>query len=301
MTTALPDHIAFPNPGTADFEQIINDARNDKLSLGVQEDGKHLEWDLNSLPHALVCGATGAGKSVLLTSLLTQTLYNSDLFELYVCDPESDYSDWSEEFSGITDHAHTNEEIFDTIAAAERQCLKRQELLAQVGVVNIGQLREKFRQEPELEQKYGPAPRRILLVLDEVVSLRAHSADDSMKEQADKAFSNLEKIGRVGRSLGIHIFFSSQKIPALSPQIDSQLGLRICVGPVDGRTSQRIFHSDHGTRFPGGSPKGRCWAWDSKNSFRMTQGYFLPDETSPLPWDVSTNVTGAKEIIRIGQ
>ena len=297
---ALPTSALFPLPGTDDFTWITNQARQGKIIFGLQKGGGHLEWDLNETPHALVGGATGSGKSVTLTTLLLLSMYNVDLFELYVCDPKRTDFTWTPEFPNVTKFAAEDAEIVAAVSAARQEMDRRQSLLSRVGVRNIRQLREKYRQEPELVQQFGPAPRRLVIFFDELADFLAKSADKDLEELKDEARSDLENIARLGSAMEVNILAAAQKPAAnvISTQLRSQLGMRICVGPVDNHTSKQILESDHGTRFPGGSPKGRCWAWDSKNSIRMAQSFFLPDETGPLPWDASANVPGTKDIVR---
>ena len=297
---ALPNAVLFPQQGTDDFRWITQQARQGKIVFGLQKGGGYLEWDLNQVPHALVGGATGSGKSVTLTTLLLLAMYNVDLFELYVCDPKRTDFTWTPEFPNVTKFVAQDAEIVAAISAARQEMDRRQSLLNRVGVRNIGQLREKFRNEPELEKQFGPAPRRLVIFFDELADFMAKGSDKDMEELKDEARSDVENIARLGRAMEVNILAAAQKPAAdvISTQLKSQLGFRICVGPVDSYTSQQILGSDHGTRFPAGSPKGRAWAWDSKNSSRMAQGYFLPDETGPLPWDASTTVKGTKDIIR---
>lgn len=273
MTTSLPDSIALPLPGTTEFDRINTSARQGKIAFGVQEDGTFLEWDLNSIAHALIGGATGSGKTVALNTLAAQALYNVDLFELYVCDPKRTDFTWTPEFPNVTRYATTDREICEAISDATQEMDRRQSLLSRVGVRSISQLREKFRNEPELEKQFGPAPRRLVIFFDEL--------GEFLAKDHTEAHAGLEKIGRLGRVLEVNILAAAQKPDSdtISTQLKSQLGFRICVGTVDPDTSNQIFHTDHGTRFPAGSPKGRAWAWDSRDSFRMSQLFSLSDET----------------------
>ena len=111
----------------------------------------------------------------------------------------------------------------------------------------------------------------------------------------------MEKIGRLGRALEVNIIAAAQKPDAkiISTQLRSQLGFRLGVGPLDQYESEQILNSDHGTRFPSeGVPKGRSWGRDPKYGIHMAQVMFLPDDTSPAPWDPSITLGGAKDVVR---
>lgn len=71
---AIPDAIQFPNPGTAEFDEAIEAARNGVLRFGPQKGGGWLEWDLGETPHALIGGKTGSGKALACsTPIITPT------------------------------------------------------------------------------------------------------------------------------------------------------------------------------------------------------------------------------------
>lgn len=297
----LPHAAPFPEPGTDRFQELIASARKGKFILGPQKGGGDLEWDLNAVPHALIGGATGAGKSVTLSNALLYGMYNPDLIELYVCDPKRTDFTWTPEFPNVTQFAATDTEIVSAVAAAKQEMDRRQSLLGRVGVRNLRSLRDKFAENPDLVKEHGPAPRRLILFFDELAEFLAKSANKDIEELKDEARADLEAIGRLGRAMEVNILSAAQKPDAkiISTQLREQLGFRLCVGPVNIHTSQQILNSDHGTRFPSqGNPKGRAWAWDSKDGFRMAQGFYLPDESGPLPWDATTFATGAKEIVR---
>ena len=297
---ALPEKVLFPEVGTEDFDWIINKAREGKIIFGPQKGGGWLTLDMNSVPHALVGGATNAGKSVTLTVLLFLAMYNVDLFELYVCDPKRTDFTWTPEFPNVIQFGATDTEIVAAVAAAREEMNRRQSLLARVGVRNLRELRAKFAADPDLVKQHGPAPRRLILFFDELAEFLAKSSNKEIEELKDEARTDLEYIGRMGRAMEVNIISAAQKPDGkiISTQLREQLVFRLCVGPVNSPTSIQIVHDNHGTRFPDGSPKGRAWAWDSKDGYRMAQTFFIPDETGPLPWDDTAQVTGSKDMVR---
>ena len=239
--------------------------------------------------------------SVTLTVLLFLAMYNPDMFELYVCDPKRTDFTWTPEFPNVTKFAAVDEDIVATVAAAKQEMDRRRTLLSRVGVRNLRELRAKFKANPELEREHGPAPRRLILFFDELAAFLGKSANKDIEELKDEARFDLEKIGQLGRAMEVNIISAAQKPDGkiISTQLRDQLGFRLCVGPVNQYTSEQILNSNHGTRFPAqGTPKGRSWAGDSKNGYRMAQSFFIPDETGPLPWDPTAHVIGSKDMIR---
>lgn len=297
----LPPYKAMPDAGTDEFRTLMQEARKGRFHFGPRKGGGSIVWDLNSTPHALFGGKTGSGKSVALSLVLFYGLYNPDLISLIVCDPKRTDFTWTPEFPSVTQFAATDEQIVAAVGAARQEMDRRQNMLSRLQVRNIGQLRELYKRRPELEAEHGPAPRRLILFFDEIADFLAKGANKDIEELKDEARADLEKIGRLGRALEVNIIAAAQKPDAkiISTQLRSQLGFRLGVGPLDQYESEQILNSDHGTRFPSeGVPKGRSWARDPKYGIHMAQVMFLPDDTSPAPWDPSITLGGAKDVVR---
>ena len=297
----LPPYAAFPQPGEGRFNELMQEARKGRFHFGPQKGGGTIVWDLNSTPHALFGGKTGSGKSVALSLVLFYGLYNPDLISLIVCDPKRTDFTWTPEFPSVQMFAATDTEIVAAVAQARAEMERRQSLLNRLQVRNLGQLRKKYAEYPELEKEHGPAPKRLILFFDELADFLAKGANKDIEELKDEARADLEKIGRLGRALEVNIIAAAQKPDAniISTQLRSQLGFRLGVGPLDEYESKQILNSDHGTRFPSEDvPKGRSWGRDPKYGIHMAQVMFLPDDTSPAPWDPSITIGGAKDVVR---
>lgn len=239
--------------------------------------------------------------SVALSIVLFYALHNPDLFEIVVCDPKRTDFTWTPEFPSVVRFAATDTEIVAAVAYVKGEMDARQSLLNRLQVRKIGWLRDKYRQQPELEAENGPAPKRLILFFDEIADFLAKGANSDLEELKDEARADLESIGRLARAMECNIVAAAQKPDAkiISTQLRSQLGFRLGVGPLDQYESQQILNSDHGTRFPeAGTPKGRAWGYDPTNGYRQVQTMFLPDDPMVCPWDSTVELAGTKKLVR---
>lgn len=297
----LPPYAFFPKPGTPEFDKWNADARDGKINFGLRKGGGHLIWDFNKTPHGLIGGKTGMGKSVSLNIIAFAAMYNPDLLELVVCDPKRTDFTWTPEFPNVTKFAALDPEIVAAVAMAKNEMERRQSLLSRVGVRNIGELRRKLAENPELVAEFGAPPRRLVLFFDELADFLAKGADKDNEELKDEARSDLEKIARLGRAMEVNIVAAAQKPDSkiVSTQLRSQLGFRLAVGPTDRHESEMILNSDHGTRHPAsGVPKGRAWGYDPLGGYQLCQVFFLADDSGHLDWKPDEYMLGFKDMVR---
>ncbi|WP_411098942.1 FtsK/SpoIIIE domain-containing protein [Streptomyces sp. x-45] len=297
----LPTQLAFPEPGSPEFKEFLDLARRGTIRFGPVKGGGWLDWDLQQTPHALIGGKTGAGKSVALSLILFPALYDPTIYQLIVCDPKRTDFTWTPEFPAVIRFAATDEEIYEAIQAFAGEMDKRQSLLNKYGRRNLQLLRDAVARGEVVLRDDDTIPGRLILFFDEIADYLAKSANKEIEELKNDAKAMLEKVARLGRALETNIACAAQK-PAgdiLGMQLRSQLGRRLGVGPLDQYESQQILNSDHGTRFPAeGTPKGRSWGYDPKYGYQQAQIMYLPDDTTPLPWDPTVTIYGAKDLAR---
>lgn len=297
----LPDRLAFPREQTPQFDRFCALAREGKILFGPRRRGGEVIWDMTQIPHALIGGQTGAGKSFALGLPLFAVIYQPDHLEAIVCDPKRMDFTWTREFPNVMRFGATDEAILECIEYAAQQMDDRQNLNDRRGVRDLQQLRNLYAKHPEFEAEDGPAPKRLLLFFDEIADYLAKGANKDLEELKDAAKAMLEKLARLARALEINLVTAAQKPGAdiISTQLRSQLGFRLCVGQVDPDTSRQIILDNHGTMFgPGAVPKGKFWAYDSKDGYRMGQTMYLPNDDEPCPWDNSVILDGAKNLSR---
>lgn len=186
------------------------------LALGQDVGGNVLVADLADMPHMLVAGATGAGKTVCMNSLLTGLLMSKspDELRLILVDPKI------VEFSGYNDLPHLVVPVITDpkkVALGLRWAInemeKRYKLFAKVGVRNIESYNHRevvtqkdlFNGEAESGEKQK-APAKIpyiVIVIDEL-------ADLMLVDQAEIE-NCVARLAQLSRAVGIHMILSTQR------------------------------------------------------------------------------------------
>lgn len=226
----LPDLLPFPATLPAD---------KDKIYLGESLEGV-VTWDYRNIPHCLVGGSTGGGKTCLVRVLLTQLLADESCM-VFLIDMKNgvDFSDLNF-FNG-------GKIISEPEEAAELLRLTVEELEARkkafASVTQNGQpvacpdLDTYNRLNPD---KPGV---RIFLAVDELAELTdivGMSKED--KARSAEMVAALSKIARLGRAFGIHLILSTQRPDAnvVPGQIKNNVSFRVC-GKADNVLSTIIL------------------------------------------------------------
>jgi len=175
--------------------------------LGLDVAGKPVYSDLTAMPHLLIGGATGSGKSVFLSSLITSLLYkfSPDELRLIVVDPKRVELTL---FDGIP---HLVEpivkEVSDVIMVfqkALREMERRYDIFAEAGVRNIAGYNQRF---PEKKLPY------LVIVVDEL-------ADIMLTKQKAQVEAMICRLAQLARATGIHLVIATQR-----PSVDIITGL----------------------------------------------------------------------------
>lgn len=218
--------------------------------------------DLAKIPHILLGGSTGSGKSVLLKLLLMQAMHKGA--EVYIAD-----------FKGGVDfppawHEHC------------RMCFEEDNLLELLtGIVDELERRKKVFKEagyPNLDEynkAKGSHLKRLVFACDEVAEILDKSgADKSRKDKLASIESKLSIIARQGRAFGIHLILATQRPDAnlIPGQIRTNLGCRIC-GRADSILSQIILDSTAAADQISKEARGRFLLHDGT----VFQGYWFDE------------------------
>ncbi len=189
------------------------------MAMGKDINGRIVTADLAGMPHLLIAGSTGAGKSVAINAFIMSILYKAtpDQVRLILVDPKRLELG---NYEGVP-HLYTPIITEPKLAAnalrnAVREMERRLKLLAAKGVRNIDQYNKLFDQgdTPSLfdeESDDKPIP-YIVIIIDELADLMM--LDSSNVEES------ITRLAQMARAVGIHLVLATQR-----PSVDVITGL----------------------------------------------------------------------------
>lgn len=257
ITIPLPWKIAFgievvnENPQTLSLRSLIeteafqNSEAELPIALGVTIDGKPVIADLRTMPHLLMAGATGQGKSVCLNTIIVSLLYKKRPTELkfIMVDPKrvelSLYNAIGRHYLAKLPDSEEEDIVSDvekavrTLNSLCEEMDTRYYLLRQAQVRNIKEYNTKFisRQlSPEHGHRYMPY---IVVVVDEFADL--------IMTAGREVEQPIVRIAQIARVVGIHLIIATQRptvsiiTGAIKANFPSRIAFRVGTS-IDSRT-----------------------------------------------------------------
>jgi S-DNA-T family DNA segregation ATPase FtsK/SpoIIIE len=195
------------------------------ISMGKDINGRIKVAALDSMPHALIAGSTGSGKSVMINSLIMSILYKStpDEVKMIMVDPKRVELGMYEGIPHlltpvITDPKKATNALKNAVLEMER----RLRLLAEQGARNIDQYNKKIRklqaeprslfedEEPAAEE-VKPLP-YVLILIDELADL--------MMLEGRNVEESVTRLAQMARAVGMHLVLATQR-----PSVDVITGI----------------------------------------------------------------------------
>ena len=188
------------------------------LALGKDINGRIVTADLNTMPHLLIAGSTGSGKSVAINAFIMSILYKAtpDEVRLILVDPKRLELG---NYEGVP-HLHTPIITEPKLASnalrnAVREMERRLKVLAEKGVRNIDQYNRLFDSStPSLFEdgsEARPLP-YIVIIIDELADL--------MMLDGQNVEASITRLAQMARAVGIHLILATQR-----PSVDVITGL----------------------------------------------------------------------------
>ncbi|WP_404427075.1 DNA translocase FtsK [Ureibacillus chungkukjangi] len=215
-----------------------------EAALGLDLTGKPVTIDLRKMPHGLIAGATGSGKSVCINSILISLLYKADPNELklMLIDPKM------VELAPFNNIPHLVSPVISDVKAATaalkwavEEMERRYQLFAHVGVRDL----PRYNKLAESKGEFGHKLPYILIVIDELADLMMMSPADV--EEA------ICRIAQKARACGIHLIVATQRpsVDVITGLIKSNIPTRIAFAVSSQIDSRTIIDSQGAERLLG--------------------------------------------------
>jgi DNA segregation ATPase FtsK/SpoIIIE, S-DNA-T family len=239
-------------------DEFRNSSSPMTISLGKDISGRIKVAALESMPHLLIAGSTGSGKSVMLNTMIMSLLYKAtpDEVRMIMVDPKRVELGIYEGIPHlltpvITDPRKATNALRNAVLEMER----RLKLLAAQGVRNIDQYNRKVRQMQQVprslfeedtesstaKEELAPLP-YILIIIDELADLmmlERHNVEESVT-----------RLAQMARAVGMHLVLATQRpsVDVITGLIKANFPARISfrvATRVDSRTILDVMGSEH--------------------------------------------------------
>jgi DNA segregation ATPase FtsK/SpoIIIE, S-DNA-T family len=214
------------------------------LALGKLINGSAYMTDLARMPHLLIAGATGAGKSVALNSMITSILYKATPEEvrfLFIDPKRLELGLYADIPHLLTPIVTDPGEAANALRWATNEMDIRYKKLARLRVRNIDQYNNQIRSsgtqlsllDNEVEGEYEKPLSYLVLVIDELADL--------MMVSSKEVESSISRLAAMARAVGIHLILATQRpsVDVITGIIKANFPCRIAfkvASKVDSRT-----------------------------------------------------------------
>ena len=226
--------IEIPNENRegVNLREIISNEKFQKkdiklpIALGKSISGMPIVGDLTAMPHLLIAGTTGSGKSVCINTIIVSLLYklNPDLCKFILIDPKmlelSTYEGIPHLLTPVITDA---KKATSALAWTVKEMNSRYKLMSKVGVRNI----DGYNAKHKLKMPY------IVVVVDEM--------SDLMLVAGKEIENYIQKLSQMARAAGIHIIMATQRpsVDVITGTIKANFPTRVSFqvsSKIDSRT-----------------------------------------------------------------
>jgi S-DNA-T family DNA segregation ATPase FtsK/SpoIIIE len=244
-----------------------------RLPLGKDVSGSPIVAGMERMPHLLVAGSTGSGKSVAINCFVCALLmrHTPDDLKFIMVDPKRvemvGYNGIPHLLSPVVTEV---ERVVPTLKWAVREMERRYKLFAKVGVRNLDSYRTMARERTDLE-----AMPYIVIIIDELADLMMMAADD--------VETLICRLAQMARATGIHLIIATQR-----PSVDVVTGLIKANFPsrmafaVTSQIDSRVILDQPGAEQLLGRGDMLFTAADSPRTIRVQGTHLTDDEVEKI-------------------
>jgi DNA segregation ATPase FtsK/SpoIIIE, S-DNA-T family len=237
--------IEVPNAevATVTLREVLESEQNNKpdakllIGLGRDITGEAVLAELNKMPHLLVAGATGSGKSVCINGIITSILMRAKPHEvkMMMIDPKmvelNVYNGIPHLLAPVvTDPKKASQALKKVVSEMER----RYELFSHTGTRNIEGYNEFIRRQNQESEAKQPTLPYIVVIVDELADLMMVASSD--------VEDSITRLAQMARAAGIHLIIATQRpsVDVITGVIKANIPSRIAFS-VSSQTDSRTI------------------------------------------------------------
>lgn len=232
--TTVPDAVEYS-------KELVTGLKPSQVVLGLDKNHKKVVHDFQKVPHMLIAGLTGSGKSVELRAIAYQAIEEQGA-NLWTIDFKGGIEFKSFEPIGVK-CVWERDEAHKIIKYLIEEHYARIELFKENNVKNIDEYNEQVSEDRRIKRCY--------LAIDEVAELTDPTGvPKEEKETFDMINGDLSTIARLCRATGIHLLLATQRPDAkvITGQIKTNIGARVCGYMPDTGASMTALGSAAATK-----------------------------------------------------
>ncbi len=217
------------------------------LALGKDVSGSHIFRSIENMPHLMIAGSTGTGKSVCVNSIITALLYQNspDDLKFIMVDPKRVELTL---YNGIphllTDVIVDNDKAINVLKWAVGEMTRRYKILQEVGshdLVSYRESKKNGKKKNHVDPDTGEVIEEEMENLPYIVVLIDELADLMMSSSRKEIEAAIVRIAQMARAVGIHLIISTQRpsIEVITGLIKTNISTRIAFKvptQIDSRT-----------------------------------------------------------------
>ena len=239
---------------------------NLKIALGLDAFGQPVVIDLTEMPHLLIGGMTGSGKSMCLNGMIAGLLciYRPDQVQFLLIDPAQvelkQYNGIPHLFGSIVTDSET---VVEALETANKEINRRFTEFSKLGMRDLLTYN---RRAPHVGRQLYPY---LVIIIDNLVDL--------MMRHPTKVENNLTRIAAMGRSAGVHLVFATQRsnVEIVSGAIKANASVRIAFQVTSNIDSRLILDGSGAEELRG--PGDMLYRAPTTNQPQRVQGVFVSD------------------------
>ncbi|MCC8129240.1 MAG: DNA translocase FtsK, partial [Clostridiales bacterium] len=235
----VPNRLVTPVPirQVIDSPEFRNHKSNVAFAVGKDISGRNVVGNISKLPHMLIAGTTGSGKSVCTNSIICSLLYKSspDQVRLIMIDPKMvELSVYNGIPHLLIPVVTDPKKAAGSLQWAVTEMLKRYRLFSERHVRDLESYNLQVSSDPDAAEEEHPLP-QIVIFIDELADL--------MLVSAKEVEESICRIAQMGRAAGMHLIIATQRpsTDVITGLMKANIPSRIALSVASGLESRIIL------------------------------------------------------------